>query len=123
MNSESCLICLGSNYDREIHMNAARKALSETFPNIRFGEELETEAIGEGFFSPFSNQLATFQTSLTTDEIRQRLKEIEQDNGRTPQEKSQGIVKIDIDILIHGSRILKPEDLKRDYIKQELERL
>lgn len=123
MNSESCLICLGSNYDREIHMNAARKALSETFPNIRFGEELETEAIGEGFFSPFSNQLATFQTSLTTDEIRQRLKEIEQDNGRTPQEKSQGIVKIDIDILIHGSRILKPEDLKRDYIQQELERL
>lgn len=123
MNSESCLICLGSNYDREIHMNAARKALSETFPNIRFGEELETEAIGEGFFSPFSNQLATFQTSLTTDEIRQRLKEIEQDNGRTLQEKSQGIVKIDIDILIHGSRILKPEDLKRDYIQQELERL
>lgn len=123
MNSESCLICLGSNYDREIHMNAARKALSETFPNIRFGEELETEAIGEGFFSPFSNQLATFQTSLTTDEIRQRLKEIEQDNGRMPQEKSQGIVKIDIDILIHGSRILKPEDLKRDYIQQELERL
>lgn len=123
MNSESCLICLGSNYDREIHMNAARKALSETFPNIRFGEELETEAIGEGFFSPFSNQLATFQTSLTTDEIRQRLKEIEQDNGRTLQEKSQGIVKIDIDILIYGSRILKPEDLKRDYIQQELERL
>lgn len=123
MNSESCLICLGSNYDREIHMNAARKALSETFPNIRFGEELETEAIGEGFFSPFSNQLATFQTSLTTDEIRQRLKEIELDNGRMPQEKSQGIVKIDIDILIHGSRILKPEDLKRDYIQQELERL
>lgn len=123
MNSESCLICLGSNYDREIHMNAARKALSETFPNIRFGEELETEAIGEGFSSPFSNQLATFQTSLTTDEIRQRLKEIELDNGRMPQEKSQGIVKIDIDILIHGSRILKPEDLKRDYIQQELERL
>lgn len=123
MNSESCLICLGSNYDREIHMNAARNALSEAFPNIRFGEELETEAIGKGFFSPFSNQLATFQTSLTTDEIRQRLKEIEQDNGRMPQEKSQGIVKIDIDLLIHGSRILKPEDLKRDYIQQELERL
>ena len=40
-----------------------------------------------------------------------------------PQEKSQGIVKIDIDLLIHGSRILKPEDLKRDYIQQELERL
>lgn len=123
MNSESCLICLGSNYDRENHMNAARNALSEAFPNIRFGEELETEAIGEGFFSPFSNQLATFQTSLTTDEIRQRLKIIEQDNGRMPQEKSQGIVKIDIDLLIHGSRILKPEDLKRDYIQQELERL
>lgn len=123
MNSESCLICLGSNYDREIHMNAARNALSEAFPNIRFGEELETEAIGEGFFSPFSNQLATFQTSLTTDEIRQLLKIIEQDNGRMPQEKSQGIVKIDIDFLIHGSRILKPEDLKRDYIQQELERL
>ena len=123
MNSESCLICLGSNYDREIHMNAARNALSEAFPNIRFSEELETEAIGEGFFSPFSNQLATFQTSLTTDEIRQRLKIIEQNNGRMPQEKSQGIVKIDIDLLIHGSRILKPEDLKRDYIQQELERL
>ena len=65
MNSESCLICLGSNYDREIHMNAARNALSEAFPNIRFGEELETEAIGEGFFSPFPiNSPPSKQASL-----------------------------------------------------------
>lgn len=120
MSHHSCLLCLGSNYERHIHMEVARKALEQHFPNIRFGEEMETEAIGEKFFSPFSNQLAKFETNLDFDSIRCILKEIEHLNGRMLEDKSQGIVKLDIDILIYDSQIIKEQDLKRDFIRKGL---
>ena len=65
MNQHSCLLCLGSNSNRHFHMEEARKALKESFPTIRFGEEMTTEAIGDKFLSPFSNQVAKLETSLT----------------------------------------------------------
>ena len=117
MSLHSCLLCLGSNYDRSIHMEAARKALGQHFPDIRFGKEMETEAIGEKFLSPFSNQLAKLETNLNFERIRCILKEIEHLNGRLPEDKSQGIVKLDIDILIYDSQVIKEQDLERDFIK------
>ena len=81
MNQHSCLLCLGSNSNRHFHMEEARKALKESFPTIRFGEEMTTEAIGDKFLSPFSNQVAKIETSLTIEEIRNLLKKIEKDNG------------------------------------------
>ncbi len=41
--------------------SVAREALRTTFPDIHFGEMMETEAVGSGFHSPFSNQLAKIQ--------------------------------------------------------------
>lgn len=120
MNKHSCLICIGSNLDRQSQLAAARKALTIAFPDIRFGAELETEAIGENFLSPFSNQLAQFSTSLSPEDVRKTFKEIEQNSGRAKEDKIQGIVKLDIDLLIYNNTVLKPEDLKKDFIRKEL---
>lgn len=122
MNTYSCLLCLGSNFERDLHMETARRVLKEHFLNIRFGEEMETEAIGDGILSPFSNQLAKFESSLSPEEIRNLLKRIELDNGRTSEDRSKGIVRLDIDLLIYGDHVLKPEDLKRAYIQKSLMR-
>ena len=54
MNEHYCLLCMGSNTNRFTQLSDARKALSEAFPDIHFGELMETEAIGSGFHSPFS---------------------------------------------------------------------
>lgn len=121
MNQHSCILCLGSNSDRHTRMEAARKALATFFPDIRFGREMTTEAIGNKFLSPFSNQLALFKTTFSAEEVRLVLKQIEKENGRMPEDKSQGIVKLDIDLLIYDTTILKPDDLKKEFIRQELE--
>lgn len=123
MNSYSCLLCLGSNFDRHIHLANAREALKALFTDIRFSTEMETEAIGGRFLSPFSNQTAQFTTSLPADEVRALLKGIEKENGRLKEDKAQGIVKLDIDLLMYGNEVLKPEDMERDFVKKGLEEL
>ena len=116
MNHHFCLLCLGSNSNRHFRMEAARKALMELFPNIRFSTEMTTEAIGDKFLSPFSNQVAKIETPLTREEIRSLLKKIEKENGRLPEDKEQGIVKLDIDLLTFDDLILKPNDLEKDFV-------
>lgn len=120
MTINTCILCMGSNFERKIHLNAARKALKEQFPRICFGKEIETEAIGKIYLSPFSNQIAKFETTLTPDEIRSIFKNIERQNGRLPEEKALGIVKLDIDLLAFNNLVLKPEDLHREYVQKEL---
>ena len=122
MNEHSCLLCLGSNIDRHARMETARQRLGSIFPDIQWGRELTTEATGSGFLSPFSNQLARISTSLPAEEVRSLLKQIEKECGRLPEDKGQGIVRMDIDLLTHGEAVLKPDDLKKDYIRAELER-
>ena len=118
MTLHSCFLCLGSNYNRHFHITQARKSLVHHFPDIRFGEEMETEAIGSGFLSPFSNQLACFKTSFSAEEIRNILKIIERENGRLPEDKAQGIVKLDIDLLKYDEQIFKAKDMENDFILQ-----
>ena len=123
MEQHSYLLCLGSNFKRHIHLAAARDSLQEQFTNILFGEEMETEAIGNNVLSPFSNQLAKLQTDLSLNDVSHILKEIEIANGRLVEDKAQGIVKLDIDILLADSSAIKPDDLKRDYIIRGMESL
>lgn len=118
MTLHSCLLCLGSNFDRHASMAHARQALEHHFPDIRFGKEMETEAIGSGFLSPFSNQLARLTTLLDTESIRHILKGIEQAQGRLPEDKAQGIVKLDIDLLLVDDCVLKPKDMEREFVKR-----
>lgn len=121
MKYHSCLLCLGSNIDRHTQMEAARSALASSFPNIRFGAEMDTDAIGSEYLSPFSNQLALFKTPLSPEEVRNILKQIEKENGRSHEDKARGIVKLDIDLLKYDGTILKPKDLEKDFIRQALE--
>ena len=127
MNLHTCLLCLASNLEAATRLSAARNALLSHFPDIRYGKEMITEAIGSGFLSPFHNQIASFNTSLSAEEVRTILKGIEQTQGRLPEDKSQGIVKLDIDLLMFDNTVLKPKDLEREFviagIKSLLQRL
>ena len=118
MNQHTCILCLGSNFYRIAHMAYAQRELKKHFPAIRFSEEMETEAIESRFLSPFSNQVASFETTLSSEEVRAILKQIERDLGRLPEVKSQGVVRIDIDLLMYDDCVLKPADLERDFVKE-----
>ena len=109
-------ICIGSNVNRKENLALARKRLSELFPNIRFSAEADTEPL-------FANQVARFTSDSDAGEVILHLKDIEREAGRTPEEKKQEIVRLDIDLLSCDSRVYKPEDLKRDYIIRGLKEL
>jgi 2-amino-4-hydroxy-6-hydroxymethyldihydropteridine diphosphokinase len=51
------------------------------------------------------------------------LKTIEKEAGREKEDKKREKVCLDIDLLVFDNRVLKPEDLKRDYILKGLEEL
>ena len=48
---------------------------------------------------------------------------MEENAGRTPESKAQGIVPLDIDVLKWNNDILKPADMERDYIREALHTL
>ena len=123
MHQHSCFLCLGSNFKRHTHITMAHEALKHYFPDILFGKEMTTEAIGKDILSPFSNQIIHIYTHYNLNEIQTILKDIERHAGRLPEDKMNGIVKLDIDILIYDKQIIKANDLKRDFVLKGLKEL
>jgi len=116
-------IGIGSNEQRKENMALARKRLTELFPGICFSEEEETKPLFFHRPALFTNQVARFVSEEKTSEVISRLKAIEREVGRKPEEKKQEIVRLDIDLLSCDDIVYKPEDLTRDYIVRGLEQL
>lgn len=114
------LISIGSNTDREANLTVCVQLLKEKFEQITFSETTETEPYGSNYKNNFVNQLAYIYTDKEKEEIISILKHIEADMGRTPADKKKGIVIIDVDLVIWNNEILRPEDIKRNYITELL---
>ena len=119
----SCLICIGSNYNRKENLLLARRRLTALFPSIRFMGEQETRPLFFRNPALFSNQVARFYTDADAERVVKELKTIEKEAGREKEDKKREKVCLDIDLLVFDNRVLKPEDLKRDYILKGLEEL
>ena len=102
-----CALCLGSNTDAESNVEMARKMLNSLLPDIRWEEARWTEPVDFPYPALFLNQMATFTTQMSCDEVRTKFKEIEHQCGRLPEDKAQGIVRMDIDLLTYGEETLK----------------
>ena len=87
----------------------ARTLLTALLPDICWEEARWTEPVNFPYPALFLNQLATFTTPLLSDEVRHHFKEIERQCGRLPEDKGQGIVRMDIDLLTYGEETLKTE--------------
>lgn len=114
------ILSLGSNQDQEKNMADAVRILRNLFATITFSDSVYTEPIGLRGSAPFLNQVAVAYTSEQPDEIKHLLKRIECSLQRKPEDKNSGVVLIDIDLLQWNDLILKPEDIKRDYIMEGL---
>lgn len=116
-------ICLGSNSQRKENLKMARQRLKAIFPDIQFAHEEETYPLYLKRQDMFSNQVACFHSTQEMSSIIAWLKSIERDAGRIPEEKEQEIIRLDIDLLMCDTAVLKPEDIKRDYISRGLHEL
>ena len=118
-----CLLCLGSNVDGIHHLKEAEQTLDRLFGPVRWGDIIETEPWGINLSDSFFNRAACLYTSLSSEELISRFKQIERKSGRTAESKILGIVPLDIDLLVYDDYILKPEDLNKEYVKKALSTL
>ena len=90
---------LGSNIERETHLQAGLDALSTFLVDIRCSPVFESQPVGIKS-GPFFNLVVTAFTDLPLIELDRRLKFIEADNGRyAPDRKG---LPLDIDVLLYG---------------------
>lgn len=123
MNQHLCLLSMGSNINGSTHLSIARKALCTAFPDIFFGEQMQTVPIRMNTPHLFENQLGCFTTSRNAEEVISFFKKIESNCGRKPEDKEQGIVILDLDLLMYDEEVLKPEDMQRPYVIKGLKAL
>ncbi len=122
-NCNHFILSLGSNEDAEIHIASACHHLETLFPAIYFSEAVYTPPINCPASKPFLNCVACATTVCSLKEVYAILKNMEENAGRTPESKAQGIVPLDIDVLKWNNDILKPADMERDYIREALHTL
>ena len=121
--AKKCFIGLGSNAPTISNLQAAQTELRNQLPDIAFSCVLQTLPVNFDSPRPFFNQTAVCTTTLPADELRRLLKQTEQKCGRKPEDKAQGIVAIDLDLLWYDGKVLKPDDWQRNYIQQGIKEL
>lgn len=114
------LISIGSNKDKELNLGICQNLLKMEFEDITFSKTSITEPYGNVYKDDFLNQLIFIYTEKDKDCIISVLKALEQKMGRLVTDKTDGKVIIDIDLIIWNDQILKPEDMKREYIRDLL---
>ena len=93
-------VSIGSNIEREQHIDAALNALAKYFGALDISSVYESEAVGfdgDNFF----NLVAAFDTELPVGELSVLLKKIEDENGRCRQGPKFSGRTLDIDILTY----------------------
>ncbi len=114
------LLSLGTNTHARFNLKCAMQLLELHFQNVRFTSVVKSNPYGTQYNRPFLNTLAFFHTSLKQEELAFQLKNMEQKMGRKPEDKSNGKIIIDIDLIMWDNEIVKPEDFKRSYVRELL---
>ncbi len=93
---------VGSNLDREKHINSGLRALKQLLGNIRLSPVYESESVGfKG--KHFYNLVVDADTEMTVTQLQQALKKIEDENGRLRSGPKFSPRTLDIDILTFGN--------------------
>lgn len=94
-------LSLGSNIHRHKHIHAALDALANAFGELIISPVYESKSVGfDG--SNFFNLVVGVDTDLPIAELSDRLKQIENDNGRVRSGPKFSPRTLDIDILTYG---------------------
>lgn len=99
MSLTPVVLGLGSNIEREAHLQAGLDALAAMLSDMRCSPVFESQAVGIKS-GPFFNLVVAGYSELPLGELDRRLKFIEADNGRYVPER-RGLP-LDIDVLLYG---------------------
>ena len=111
------VISLAANCDAEKNLPEARLCLEQILSFTHYTDALWTEPIGGKRKDYYLNQLVMAETKLSFDELHSQLKAIEMKMGRTAEDRQEGIVRIDLDILAFDNNRHHLADWERHYVK------
>jgi 2-amino-4-hydroxy-6-hydroxymethyldihydropteridine diphosphokinase len=95
-------LSLGSNIHRHKYITAALDALADLFGNLRISSVYESKSVGFNG-SNFFNLVVGAETELTLADLSEKLKKIEDENGRLRSGPKFSPRTLDIDILTYGN--------------------
>ena len=123
-NEHIITACVGTNVDHQSNITKAREILDSTFADCRFSRVMQTLPIGmENTNVRFANMLVVFNSTLDTEEVVSKLKQIERQCGDTRMARSRGEVIMDIDLLRYDDELFHQSDWQRHYIKTLMEEM
>ncbi|MCG7561827.1 MULTISPECIES: 2-amino-4-hydroxy-6-hydroxymethyldihydropteridine diphosphokinase [Pseudoalteromonas] len=109
-------ISIGSNVDRDRHFRQGLTTLIKHFPDYVHSDVYESEPVGFNGKNFYNSVFAT-HTDMSLPDLCILLKQIERDNGRTPQDKKFSPRTLDLDILFYDDVICdSPAQLPRDEV-------
>ena len=118
------IACVGTNVNHQSNIAKAREILDSTFADCRFSRVMLTLPIGMGNTNVrFANMLVVFNSTLYTEEVVRKLKQIERQCGDTRMAISRGEVIMDIDLLRYDDELFHQSDWQRHYIKTLMEEM
>ncbi len=111
-------IGVGSNADKkEAQVADALTFLNSQLRNMASSSVYVTEALN-GRDACYCNAVVTGATTLSADDLNVVLKRYERSCGRTADCKTRGTVPIDLDIVVFGDEVIRPDDIARDYFRR-----
>ena len=110
------IIALGTNHLQESNMEEGRKKLGDLLETATFSCNLWTEAIGI-VSPPYLNCLVRGKTRMSLNRLKSTLKSMERTIGDNPEERREGRIHIDLDLLEYDGERHHCADWEREYIK------
>jgi len=117
------IVSMASNCDQEKNLSEARKRLAEVLLHIDYTDSLWTEPISSKRKDLYLNQLAKGESPFDYPTLSRLLKNIEHTMGRTQEDRRQGIVRIDLDILQYDGERYHDRDWDRPYVTLLIDQL
>ena len=117
------IISLGSNSsDRERQMECAVQHLTQILSETVMSDIYESPA-HNGVDAPYLNAVMLASTTKSIDEVNAAFKQWEKECGRTPESKSQGVIPIDLDVVVWNGEVIRATDYSRDYVSKGVAQL
>lgn len=106
-----CYVSIGSNIAREQHIAAGLKSLAQKFGDLDVSSIVESDPVG---FSgdPFYNLVVGFDSYLDVKELARQLRDLEFEQGRSPDSKKFSSRTLDLDLILYGDFILNEGGLQ-----------
>lgn len=121
MREERVIIALGSNVHARRNMRTARELLLHLLPSIQFTRCIKTEPIGMSGVASYLNCLCWGTVAMSENTLLAMLKDVERQCGDEREKRAHGLVEMDVDLLLYGSKRHHEKDWEREYIIRLME--